>query len=166
MPIPPAILLYELLIRQRAYEGQYIPVEDIAKRAADAKTQLRPPMPNVWPVEAKKLISLAWAAEPSARPDFRDLAVELGNWRYWQRTRARACENAAAMRASAHMQVCWCQPPRLPSSTLPRRTALALAHTLIHCAPPSPCTHPLCHRAGSTLRKPCSQRSQRAPSAA
>ncbi|KAG8457713.1 hypothetical protein KFE25_013219 [Diacronema lutheri] len=77
-----AILLFELLTRGRAYDGLYIPVDDIGRRAALPDTPLRPALPAVWPLEAKRLVALAWHAQPGERPDFGAITAELGNWRF------------------------------------------------------------------------------------
>jgi hypothetical protein len=74
-----AIIMYELLTRSRAFAGLFLLIEEIAKRAGS--NELRPALPDVWPDEAKSLCERAWAHDPEARPEFRDIAVELMSWR-------------------------------------------------------------------------------------
>lgn len=92
MPFPPlflilsrgffayaAILLYELLVRRRAYHGQFLAIDQIAEMAATRG--LRPAMPPRWPQEAKELLSTCWDADPAKRPEFRAVAERLASWR-------------------------------------------------------------------------------------
>lgn len=74
-----AIICYELLMRQRAYDGLFMSTEEIAKRAGH--DELRPAMPAVWPEEAKSLHARCWAHEPAKRPGFKEISTELASWR-------------------------------------------------------------------------------------
>lgn len=79
LPSPAAIILYELLVRRRAYHGQFLSIEQIAEMAATRG--LRPTVPPKWPHEAKALVAKCWDADPAARPEFRAVAEELAGWR-------------------------------------------------------------------------------------
>jgi len=74
-----AIILYELLLRSRAYEGLYLSTEEIAKNAGSGT--LRPEIPAPWPAEARELLIKAWHHDPNVRPEFSTIAPELGKWR-------------------------------------------------------------------------------------
>jgi len=74
-----AIIMYELLKRERAYNGLYLSTETIAKGMAN--NTLRPLLPAVWPAECRSLIERSWQDSPDARPEFKDIATELAKWR-------------------------------------------------------------------------------------
>eukprot|EP00303_Exanthemachrysis_gayraliae_P002047 CAMPEP_0205999626 /NCGR_PEP_ID=MMETSP1464-20131121/965_1 /ASSEMBLY_ACC=CAM_ASM_001124 /TAXON_ID=119497 /ORGANISM="Exanthemachrysis gayraliae, Strain RCC1523" /LENGTH=479 /DNA_ID=CAMNT_0053372837 /DNA_START=1 /DNA_END=1440 /DNA_ORIENTATION=+ len=74
-----AIILYELLMRTRAYGELYLKVETIAEKAA--ANELRPSMPSKWPEEVKSLLTACWHDDPAERPEFTDIEAKLREWR-------------------------------------------------------------------------------------
>jgi hypothetical protein len=79
---PAAIILYELLLRNRAYAEIYLAQDDIAAHVAGPTDRaLRPGLPEAWPEELKQLLSDAWATEASARPEFTAIVKQLADWR-------------------------------------------------------------------------------------
>jgi serine/threonine protein kinase len=75
-----AILLYELLMREKAYGGLFLNGEQIAELASSARAQ-RPALPPRWPAEAKELLNACWDADPAKRPEFTAIANQLAKWR-------------------------------------------------------------------------------------
>jgi hypothetical protein len=74
--------MYELLRRERAYNGLYLSAENIASRAAMTSCyKLRPSLPAMWPAECKSLCERCWNNSPDARPEFKDIRDELAAWR-------------------------------------------------------------------------------------
>jgi hypothetical protein len=69
--------MYELLMRDRAFEGMFLTGEAIASGAASPKA-LRPPVPPAWPDEVKDLLALCWHADPTKRPPFKQIAQQIG----------------------------------------------------------------------------------------
>jgi serine/threonine protein kinase len=74
-----AILLYELLMRGKAYGGLVLDCEQIAELASTRAR--RPALPPRWPVEAKALLTACWDADPAKRPEFTSIADMLAKWR-------------------------------------------------------------------------------------
>jgi serine/threonine protein kinase len=71
-----AVILYELLMRERAFEGMFLTPEMIADGASGAK-KLRPPVPAVWPDEIKSLLERCWHTQADKRPPFKQVAQEI-----------------------------------------------------------------------------------------
>mmetsp|Transcript_40513 Transcript_40513/g.93892 ORF Transcript_40513/g.93892 Transcript_40513/m.93892 type:complete len:428 (-) Transcript_40513:250-1533(-) len=74
-----AVIMYELLVRERAYEGMYLSAEAIAEGASSARS-LRPKVPDAWPEEVKTTLALCWNADPAKRPPFKQLATSINGW--------------------------------------------------------------------------------------
>ncbi|KAG8462254.1 hypothetical protein KFE25_012074 [Diacronema lutheri] len=72
-----AVIMYELLMRERAYEGMFLSAESIAEGAASARA-LRPPVPAAWPEEVTRLLAACWHADPGRRPPFKEVATAIG----------------------------------------------------------------------------------------
>jgi serine/threonine protein kinase len=75
-----AILLYELLMREKAYDGLFLNGEQIAELASRERAR-RPALPPRWPAQAKDLLNACWDADPAKRPEFAVIAETLAKWR-------------------------------------------------------------------------------------
>jgi serine/threonine protein kinase len=74
-----AIVMFELLARERAFVGSHLSSQTIAESAST--NNLRPAIPTMWPDEAKSLCACCWSNKPDERPEFRAHSRELGDWR-------------------------------------------------------------------------------------
>jgi len=71
-----AVLAYELLARRRAYADKYMTMEQVAA-AVEKNPEFRPTLPKSWPKPLVELMSSCWAAVPSERPTFWEVARKL-----------------------------------------------------------------------------------------
>ncbi|KOO32469.1 serine threonine-protein kinase ht1-like protein [Chrysochromulina tobinii] len=70
-----AILAFELLSRTRAYESQYLTMQQVAR--AVAESALRPNLPKRWPAALSELLARSWAHNADDRPEFAEIHTEL-----------------------------------------------------------------------------------------
>jgi serine/threonine protein kinase len=70
-----AILAFELLSRERAYEAHLLTMEQVAQ--AVCRSGLRPTLPKRWPADLSELLARCWAQDADDRPDFAEIAVLL-----------------------------------------------------------------------------------------
>ncbi|KAG8467346.1 hypothetical protein KFE25_000662 [Diacronema lutheri] len=70
-----SILAFEVLSGQRAYGELMMNGQALAD--AVAESGLRPSLPPAWPQPLRDLLSLCWAQEAEARPDFPAIVVKL-----------------------------------------------------------------------------------------
>ncbi|KAJ1631332.1 kinase-like domain-containing protein [Pavlovales sp. CCMP2436] len=70
-----AVLAFEILSKDRAYEKLFLSSAHIAD--AVATRGLRPALPECWPSEIRTLLGRCWEREPLQRPDAAELYSEL-----------------------------------------------------------------------------------------
>mmetsp|Transcript_6823 Transcript_6823/g.18438 ORF Transcript_6823/g.18438 Transcript_6823/m.18438 type:complete len:444 (-) Transcript_6823:494-1825(-) len=74
-----AMIMYEVLLREKAFSSQYLSETQIAEAAAGSK-HLRPPVPKKWPPEVKELLDKCWHPDPAMRPSFKPIAHIIQSW--------------------------------------------------------------------------------------
>jgi serine/threonine protein kinase len=132
-----AILLYELLMRGKAYGGLVLDCEQIAELASTRAR--RPALPPRWPVEAKVLLTACWDADPAKRPEFTSIADMLAKWRadpsdkvlaqIWAASPLPAPERikAAVSGAATQYAARWSAKPMPPGSEIVSGRALPVS---------------------------------------
>ena len=70
-----AIVMAELLMRERAYERSYLSMDQIP--AAVFRIKLRPSIPKTWPPRITELVQSCWAQEADERPSADELVRQL-----------------------------------------------------------------------------------------